>query len=818
METVIYKFGGSSVGNPETIKKVIEIVRKNYEQKQIVLVFSAFQTITNILISTGENAATGKNEYKNGFTYIKNIHLTAIEKLTSGETLHIVRRKVNVLLDELEKLLYGIWLIKELSPRSKDHIMSFGERLSCTIINAALNQAGLIAEYIDSRKLIKTDNNFGNARVIFSKTNKAINDYIVNSNKIKVVTGFIGSTLEGETTTLGRGGSDYTASIIGAAVDCKEIQIWTDVDGVLTADPRKVKRALPIEKMSYEEALEMSHFGAKVIYPPTIRPALIKGIPIFIKNTFNPDFVGTLITEETVTNDYAITGISTIENVSLVNVQGTGLIDVATLAGRIFKLLAYNNINIILISQASSGHSICFSIYKENAIKAEDLIKEELKHEISEGLIYGIDVDSDVAVIAVVGENIRNLPGVPEKIYQALGRNGIKIAAAAQGSSRLNISLVIAKNDLGKALNAIHDSFFLSHLKVINVFVLGTGELGKTLFAQINNQLKHLYDNLNLEIRVVGIANTRKMYVNENGIDVKNWEAELFDKGQLSNTENFFEIIIAGNLPNTVFVDCTGCSKVVEYYNELIKKSISIITQNKKACTVDYAIYKQLQNSAQKYNAKLVFETNVGAGLPFLSTLQDLIISGDKIRGIEAVLSGTLSYVFNSISKNKLFSEAVKEAIDLGYTEKNPLLDLDGTDIATKLLVLIRESGYNLNFDKIKIEKLIENYDKQLANSELANIIKQPDLWIEERRERAEKQQKVLRYVAGFENGEAFVKLKEVEKEHSLYDLSSNENSILFTTDYYCEKPVQLKGPGAGFKITSGGILADIIKIANFFY
>ncbi|HPN36760.1 MAG TPA: bifunctional aspartate kinase/homoserine dehydrogenase I [Melioribacteraceae bacterium] len=817
METVVYKFGGSSVGSPETIKKVIDIIKEDNENRSLILVFSAFQTITNILISTGENAALGKNEYKNGFSYIKNIHLTVIEKLTTGESLYLVRRKVNLLLDELEKLLYGIWLIKELSPRSKDHIMSFGERLSCTIITAALNSAGLKAEYVDSRKLIKTDNNFGNARVLFSKTDKIINDYLKSKQIIKVVTGFIGSTIEGETTTLGRGGSDYTASILGAALDVKEIQIWTDVDGVLTADPRKVKRALPIEKMSYEEALEMSHFGAKVIYPPTIRPALIKGIPIIIKNTFNPVFKGTVITNETITNDYAVTGISTIENVALINVKGTGLIDVATLAGRIFNLLAYNNISIILISQASSGHSICFSIYEENAQRAEKLITEELKHEINDGLINGIVTDKDVAVIAVVGENIRNLPGVPEKIYQALGRNGIKIEAAAQGSSRLNISLVISKSDIGKALNAIHDSFFLSHLKVINVFVLGTGELGKTLFAQLNNQLNYLFNNLNLEIRVVGVANTRKMLIKESGINVKAWEEELLYEGKLSNTDEFIQTIIKGNLPNSVFVDCTGCELVVNYYLGLLKKSVSIITQNKKACTVKNKIYNELKNAAKKYNAKLVFETNVGAGLPFVNTLQDLILSGDKIIEIEAVLSGTLSYVFNSINESKSFSDAVKEACELGYTEKNPMVDLDGSDIATKLLVLIREAGFNINFEEIQIEKLIDDLQEN-KGEEFFEYLKEYNSLFEEKRKIAASNNMVLRYIAEYKGNKASVRLKQVDKNHPFYELRNNENSISFTTVYYNETPVLLKGPGAGFKITSGGILADIIKIANFFY
>ncbi len=817
METVVYKFGGTSVGSVDTIKQVIEILKTDYGNKNVISVFSAFQTITNILITTGENAAKGNEEYKSGFTYIKNIHITAVEKLTSGETLYVTRRKINMLFDELEKLLYGIWLIKELSPRSLDYLMSFGERLSCTVITAALNFNGISAEYIDAYKLIKTDKTFGNARVNFNETEKVVKQTLHENKIIKVITGFIGSTKDNEITTLGRGGSDYTASIIGAAIGAKEILIYTDVDGVLTADPKKVKSAIPIENMSYEEALEMSHFGAKVIYPPTIRPALLKDIPIYIKNTFNPSFKGTLITKEKSDTDYAITGISSIENVALINIIGTGLIDIATLAGKVFKVLALNKISIILISQASSGHSVCFVVNQNNAQLAEDLINEELKHEILDGLISGIEINKDVAVIAVVGENIRNLPGVSEKIYQALGRNGIKIAAAAQGSSRLNISLVIAKVDISKALNAIHDSFFLSHLKVINLYVLGTGELAQTLFTQIKNQLKHIYDNLNLDIRLVGIANHNKIYFNQSGININKWDEELLNYGTSEDVDKFINLIIEQNLPNSIFVDCTDNEEVIKYYYPLLTKSISLITQNKKACIVDYMEYEKLKKGAQKYNAKLIFETNVGAGLPFLNTLQDLIISGDKIISIESVLSGTLSYVFNTINNNKRFSEAIKEAYDLGYTEKNPIIDLNGTDIATKLLVLLREAGYKLNIDDIKIEKLIDNINDNFTIDKLWDTLKSKDESIESLRLEAEKEDKALRYIAGYENGEAYVKLKKISRDNPLYHLSSNENGILFITEYYNISPVLLKGPGAGIKITSGGILSDIIKIANFF-
>ncbi len=808
------------MGNPDTIKKVIEIVSGSLNNNEnIVVVFSAFQTITNLLISTGELASVGNEEYKLAFSQIKNIHLTAIEKLTDGDILRKTRTKVFKLIDDLEKLIYGISLIKELSPRSRDHLMSYGERFSCTIIAGAFNNSGVEAEFLDSRKVVKTDDNFGNARVNFVLTNNLIREYFDNAKKLQVVCGFIGSTADNETTTLGRGGSDYTASIFGAALEAKEIQIWTDVDGVLTADPKKVKKALPIQKMSYEEALEMSHFGAKVIYPPTIRPALIKSIPIIIKNTFNPSFVGTEITTAAFASDYAITGISTIENVALIKIQGTGLVDVANIAGRIFKIIAKESINVILISQASSGHSICFTVLETQSSKAVALIQEELKYELNEGFISGVEADKEVSIVAVVGENIRNMSGVSEKIFQALGRNGIEISAIAQGSSRLNISFVIKRKDESKALNAIHDNFFLSDYKAINVFMVGTGSLGRTFIQQLKNQSKYLYDELNLDIKIVGIANTRKMHFDNDGINIENWENELNIKGKESNTENFFELLKQSNLPNSVFVDCTSSEIIIDKYLDLLSSAVSIVTPNKKANTSRYDYYLQLKKAVKKYNVSFFYESNVGAGLPIISTIQDFVYSGDKILQIEGVLSGTLSYLFNNLSKERTFSQIIKDAHEKGFTEVDPREDLNGIDIARKLLILVREAGYKLELEDIIIENLVPStLINGISKEEFFNRLSELDDLYEQKRIEAEKETKVLRYIAKYEGGKASVVLEAVDSNHPLYSLSSNDNKIAFKTVYYNERPVIMRGPGAGVKVTSGGILADIVRIANNFY
>jgi len=813
----VLKFGGSSVGTPERIKGVLEIVAGSITKEDApVVVFSAFQGITDLLIDAGKKASAGKQSYKNTFTDIKTRHLEAVKALISEEYLEETKGKTNLLLDDLQQVLYGIFLVKEMSPRSLDYVMSFGERLSAFIISQAFKSKGIDAAYLDSRTVIQTDDNFGNARVNFNATDILIKNYFRDKENLTIITGFIGSTADNETTTLGRGGSDYSAAIFGAALDAEEIEIWTDVDGVLTADPKKVSKAFSLEEMTYDEAMEMSHFGAKVLYPPTIRPALIKGIPIRIKNTFNPLFRGTLIRKTAGTNKFPITGISTINKVALVKIEGSGMVGIAGIAGGVFHTMAEAGINIILISQASSEHSFCFAIQPEHAKKAVEIIKKKLKYEIAEGLINVVDVDTEVAIIAVVGENLKTMSGSSGKIFQALGRNGVKIEAIAQGLSKLNISIVINRNDEAKALNAIHDAFFLSDQKTIHLFVVGTGLIGRTLFQQIKNQLEFLYNELRLEFKIIGISNTRKMLFDADGISIDNWEERLMKEGEVSDNEIYFERMKKSNLSNSILVDCTSSEKIMARYLEVLSSAISIVTPNKKANSNKYEYYMQLRKAAQKYNVSFLYETNVGAGLPVISTLHDLVFSGDKIIKIEGVLSGTLSYIFNTFNGSNTFSDIVIDAQKRGYTEPDPREDLNGLDVARKLLILVREAGYRLELENIEIENLIpEDLRGSISTADFLGKLHLYDEFFEEKRSSAAKNNCVLRYIASYEGGKATVKLRAVDAGHPFYSLASNDNKISFTTVYYNERPIVIQGPGAGAKVTSGGIFADIVRIAN---
>jgi len=813
----VLKFGGSSVGTPERIKGVIKIVTESINRDENpVVIFSAFQGITDLLIEAGKKASAGKESYKNTYTEIKNRHLAAVKELITDQYLFETERQVNSVLDDLQQVLYGIYLVKEMSPRSLDYVMSFGERLSAYIISQAFESQGTRAGFLDSRALIQTDDSFGNARVNFNATNILIKNYFRDKDYLIIITGFIGSTVDNETTTLGRGGSDYSAAIFGAALDAEEIEIWTDVDGVLTADPKKVKRAFSLEEMSYDEAMEMSHFGAKVLYPPTIRPALVKGIPIRIKNTFNPGFKGTLIRATAGTNKFPITGISTIDKVALVKIEGSGLVGVAGMAGRVFHNIAEAGINIILISQASSEHSFCFAILPDHVKKAVEIIKKKLKYEIAEGIISEVSVETDLSIIAVVGENLRTMAGSSGKVFQALGRNGVKIEAIAQGLSKLNISIVIGRNDEAKALNAIHDAFFLSDKKTINLFVVGTGLIGRTLFQQIRNQLDFLYSELRMEFKIIGIANTRKMLFDNNGISIDNWEERLFAEGETSNMETYIERMKASNLSNSIFVDCTSSEKIMSKYLEVLSSAISIVTPNKKANSSRYEYYTQLRKAAQKYNVSFLYETNVGAGLPVISTLHDLVFSGDKIMKIEGVLSGTLSYIFNTFDGSNSFSQIVIDAQKKGYTEPDPREDLNGLDVARKLLILVRESENKLELEDIEVENLIPaDLRGNISTDDFLGRLHLYDQYFEEKRRQAAENGCVLRYIASYENGRATVKLRAVDSGHPFYSLASNDNKISFTTVYYNDRPIVIQGPGAGAKVTSGGIFADIVRIAN---
>jgi aspartokinase/homoserine dehydrogenase 1 len=814
----VLKFGGSSVGDTERIKKVIGIVKKSIdENNKIAVVFSAFHKVTDSLIKMGQLAATYNMEYLELFKKLEDRHISLAQELLAVKTQSTALANLKYTLNDLEDVLHGVYLISELSPRTLDFILSFGERLSSFIIASALLDSGVDCEYLDARNLVKTDESFGAAKVDFEATDKNIKSYFNSHKKIQIITGFISSTNINETTTLGRGGSDYTSAIFGAALNAKEIEIWTDVDGVLTADPKKVKKAFPLKNLTYEEAMELSHFGAKVIHPPTMHPAMEKNIPIRIKNTFNPDFEGTLISDKSSSNNFSIKGISSIDEIALIRVQGSGMVGVAGIAQRIFSALAGKRISIILITQASSEHSLCFAVLPKYSIAAKKALQQELYYEIKEKLIFEPFVETNLSIIAVVGENMRRTPGISGKIFQALGKNGVNIVAIAQGSSELNISTVISSENTAKALNALHDAFFLSIVKTVNLFVVGTGLVGGTLLEQINIQTEFLAKEYLLSIKLIGLANSRKMLIDQNSISPENWKDRLNQEGIKTNLDTLIAEMKKLNLPNSVFVDCTASDKVSGQYKEILDTSISVVTPNKRANAGSFEYYQALKHSAIKHNVKFLYETNVGAGLPIINTLTDLVSSGDKVLKIEGVMSGTLSYIFSSFKEGKSFSQVVKEAKEKGYTEPDPREDLNGMDVARKLLILARETGLSLELRDIKVENLVpEPARKTKSVDEFFTKLAGFDKKFEEKRKRAADKGNVLRYVASLENGKAVISLQEVNSKHPFYSLSGSDNMFALYTTHYREHPIVIKGPGAGADVTAAGVFADIIRISNY--
>ncbi len=634
---------------------------------------------------------------------------------------------------------------------------------------------------------------------------------------VQIITGFIASTSNNETTTLGRGGSDYSASIFAAALKANEIEIWTDVDGVLTADPKKVKKAFPLQSLTYEEAMELSHFGAKVIHPPTMHPAMEKKIPIRIKNTFNSSFAGTIINGKSSPNNFSIKGISSIDDIALIRIQGSGMVGVAGIAQRIFSALAAKKINIIMITQASSEHSLCLAVLPRFAVNAKKALHDEFHYEIKERLINDPIVESNLSIIAVVGENMRKTPGISGRVFQALGKNGINIVAIAQGSSELNISAVIGRENEAKALNALHDAFFLSIAKTVNLYIVGTGLIGGTLLRQIQQQEDFLAKEYLLNVKVIALANRRKMLIDKSSIDAIQWDSTISQKGVKTNLDIFIDEMKKHNLPNSIFVDCTASEAVADRYLEILDSSISVVTPNKRANSKNYKYYEQLKYSALKHNVKFLYETNVGAGLPIISTINDLVSSGDKVSKIEGVLSGTLSYLFSSFTKGKKFSNIVKEAREKGFTEPDPREDLNGLDVARKLLIMAREIGLKMELKDMKVESLIPK--PALKSKSVADFflkLKDHDHEFEARRKKAEDKGNVLRYIARLENGKAEISLQEVDSNHPFYSLSGSDNIFAFTTKHYQSMPIVIKGPGAGADVTSAGVFADIIRISNF--
>jgi bifunctional aspartokinase / homoserine dehydrogenase 1 len=813
----ILKFGGSSVANQENIQKVFQILKSQFQQEEIAVVFSALGGVTEVLLQSAFKAKEGDKSYVEEIKVLETRHYDLVRKLIPIQQQSTVLTYVKVRFNELEDLFHGIFLIKECSLKTLDYVGSFGERLSAFILAEALKVEGLPAHYLDAREVIRTNNRFGNAKVDFSLTNDLIQDYFHQHNGLKVITGFIASTEKGETTTLGRSGSDYTAAIFASALNAESLEIWTDVSGVMTSDPRLVYSAFTIPQLTYSEAMELSHFGAKVIFPATMQPAMRKGIPIYIKNTFAPEHPGTLINNDAPSGKL-IKGISSMSGISLLNIEGAGLIEVVGVSRRVFGALADAGINVVLISQASSEHSICVAIKTIEVPSAKEAIEKEFLYEIKNAEMDPVVVVSNMAVVAAVGENMKHNPGASGRMFQALGRNNVNVYAIAQGSSELNISAVVSQADLQKALNALHEAFFLSENKVLHVFLVGVGLIGKALIKMIALQRKKLQKENDLDIQIHGIANSRYMAFDEDGFDLHNCPAPEDAKGaKPMDLGKFISQMDEMNFSNTVFVDCTASQEVSEIYEQVLEAKIAIVTPNKKANSSSLENYKALKKLAYKRGVKFLYETNVAAGLPVISTLQDLMLSGDKVLRIEAVLSGSMNYIFSELEKGAPFSEVVRIAKLKGYTEPDPRDDLSGMDVGRKILILGREAEQDLHFDDISIQSMVPEDCVDIENVEaFLEKLKSHDEEFARLLEEAKSKNEKLRFMATLENGKAKVGLNSLDSTHPFYTLKGSDNMILFTTERYHDYPMIIRGPGAGADVTAAGVFADVIRIGNF--
>ena len=811
----VIKFGGSSVANPENIKKVFSIIQEKLKKHEIAIVFSAFGGVTESLLKISQLAKEGDPAYRDLLQSLEERHLDMVRQLISVQNQSTVMTYVKVRFKELEDLFHGIFLIKENSARTLDYVASFGERLSAFILSEALAGHGLKTQFLDARDVIRTNDRFGQARVDFETTNALIRSYFGKNDGIKVITGFIASTSKGETTTLGRSGSDYTASIFAGALEAEDLEIWTDVSGVLTSDPRMVYTAFTVPQLSYNEAMELSHFGAKVIFPATMQPAMKRNIPIYIKNTFEPENVGTKINGD-VTKEALIKGISSISNISIVTVQGAGLIESVSGTSRVFKALAETEVNIVLISQASSEHSICLAIKTDEAYLAKEAVEKEFHYEIKSGEMEEVNLLHGFATVAVVGENMKHNPGASGRMFRALGRNNINVAAIAQGSSELNISAVIPQADLQKALNALHEAFFLSENKVLHVFLIGTGLIGQALIRMIASQQEKLQRDSMLDIQIHGLANSRYMAFHEDGFDLKN-PYQLSENDEKMNLNKFIETMEQMNFSNSVMVDCTASMDVADTYSRILEAKVGIVTPNKKANSGSMDQYLALKKIAKKRGVKFLYETNVAAGLPVINTLQDLMLSGDSVIKIEAVLSGSMNFIFSEFEKGASFSEVVKVAKEKGYTEPDPRDDLSGMDVARKILILGREAEQHLEFDSVTVEGMVpEDCVETASVDEFFEKLKAHDADFEKLREQAKAKGEKLRFMATLENGSAKVGLNSLKEEHPFSSLQGSDNMILLTTERYHDFPMIIRGPGAGADVTAAGVFADVIRIGNY--
>ncbi|MCL4639886.1 MULTISPECIES: bifunctional aspartate kinase/homoserine dehydrogenase I [Olivibacter] len=810
----ILKFGGTSVGSAESINALLDILKQGYEQgEKPIVVLSAMSGITNLLTKMAEEAEQGIS-FGPALKELESRHFTVVKQLIQIKNQNPVFTQLKIYLNELEDLLQGVLNLRELSSQSKDLIVSYGERCSAFLVSKIAAQYFPESLFVEASSLIKTDSNFGNARVDLQQSELLIRQFVQeNPGKFLFVTGFIASNVNGRITTLGRGGSDYTAAIFGAALQAEAIEIWTDVDGMLTADPRMVKKAFPLPILSYTEAMELSYFGAKVIYPPTMIPAFMKKVPIVIRNTFNPSFPGTIIQYDSGRTSYPIKGISSINAISVINVSGSGMIGKAGFSGRLFSLLAHEQINIVLITQSSSEHSITFAVHPADALRAKYLIETEFELELLAKKLEPPVIENELSVLAIVGENMKQTPGMSGRLFHALGRNGINVRAIAQGSSEYNISVIISQADLSKALNAVHDAFFTALKKTLHVFNLGTGNIGSTLFRQLLEQEAFLRDNNDIQVKVVGMSNSRKMLFDVEGISLTSWQTELDSKGETASLETFISRMQQLNLPNCIFVDNTASEEPTKHYLKIFESNISVVTCNKIANSSSYAQYKQLRDTARRHGVDFFYETNVGAGLPIVRTLKDLMTSGDRIIRIEAILSGTISYIFNNFIGDASFHDVVKKAQALGYTEPDPRDDLRGTDFMRKMLILARDSGLAIEAKDVDLGAILPKACLDAASVEDFYLELQKEAaYFDTLKEKAQRENRAIRYIGKLQDGKVSIALELVDEKHPFFNLSGSDNVISFTTERYKERPLVVKGPGAGSEVTAGGVFADLMN------
>jgi bifunctional aspartokinase / homoserine dehydrogenase 1 len=811
----VLKFGGSSLASPSTISQVSSLLKERSTKEKLVVVLSAFYGITNQLLECGELASNGNSAFRAVCQQIRDRHIQASIDLIPEDQQSEVQTEVKALLGEFEELSYGVYLLGELSLQTKDRLISFGERLAVAIVTPHLISQGIKARALDSRKVILTDDSFGCAQVRMEDSLAAIKAGINAKDQVVVMAGFIGASQTGQTTTLGRGGSDFTAALVAASLKAKAMEKWTDVSGMLTADPRLVPTARVIEELTYSEAMELCHFGAKVIYPPTIHPLMENGIPLHVRNTFEPEAKGTSIVLESNKNGQAVRGLSSIGGIGLITIAGGGMVGMPGFSRRLFTALSYRQVNVILITQASSEHSITVGVQSSEADAAQRILEEEFEPDMTLGRIEPIKIETGLAIVALVGDKMRKHTGISGTTFHTLGRNDVNIRAIAQGSSERIISIVIEETDVAKSMQALHEAFFESELKRVNIFAVGVGNVGGTLIEQIKIQQDVLRKRLGIDLRVVALANSKKILIQEDGIDLDDW------RNALKKCENNYElaklpqIIKELNLRNSVFIDNTAHEVVSDLYPHLLSHSIAVIASNKIAASQSMDHYLQLKKLASKHHVPFLYETNVGAGLPIIDTIQNIVSSGDEITEIQAILSGSLNFIFNKFSDEVSFGEIVQQAMDGGYTEPDPRIDLSGVDVQRKILILAREAGEKMEMEAIEnVPFLLQEVMEGKADGFLDRL-RNAESPMKEKYLAAKAAGKKLKYAAQLKNGEAQVGLMEVAQDHPFFNIAGKDNIVLIYTKRYVEQPLVIKGAGAGAEVTAMGVFADIIRFAN---